>query len=125
MSDGINRRRNLRVNFVTAVCIKEKGTDGREIHSDNTRDISMKGLYCITDSPFPEGTECEVALRLSGDSSDLFLFMDAVVARAEKNGMGLNFTSIDIDSFYHLKNILYYNSGEPEEIDKEIVSEEG
>ena len=120
MADGIDRRKNVRVPFSTTVRVREKGGDGREVISDDTRDISLKGMYCVTATPLPEGTECEVALRLSGESSALFLFMDAVVARSTPDGMGVKFTSIDIDSFYHLKNILYYNSGAPEEINKEI-----
>jgi c-di-GMP-binding flagellar brake protein YcgR len=121
MTGGIDRRQNIRVNFSTSVRVREKGENGTEVTSDQTRDISLKGLYCVTEEPFPEGTECEIALRLSGESSDLFLFMDAVVARTGDDGMGLKFQSIDIDSFYHLKNILYYNSGSPEVIDREIA----
>lgn len=120
MTEGIDRRKNIRVNFSTSVLVREKGEGGREVKSDNTRDISLKGLYCVTDTPLPEGTECEVALRLSGDTSDLVLHIDAVVARSGSDGMGLKFQSIDMDSFYHLKNILYYNSGTPDEINREI-----
>jgi hypothetical protein len=106
---------------LASVRIRPKNGVEKEIISNKTRDISLKGLYCVTDSVLEKGTKCDIELHLSGASSDIFIHMEAEVARIGNDGMGLKFTSIDIDSFYHLKNILYYNSGMPDEIKKEIT----
>jgi hypothetical protein len=34
----------------------------------------------------------------------------------------LHFVEIDLDSFYHLKNIIYYNSSDPDTIEQELMS---
>ncbi len=120
MSDGRERRKNLRVSFKTSVCIKPLLHDIQTICSDHTRDISLRGLYCYTDQILPLGTPCEVELRLSGSSSDLKLYMQADVVRADEHGMAFKFNEMDLDSMLHLKNLLYYNSGDPDRIDSEL-----
>ncbi len=122
MENPQERRKNFRVNFKTSVSIRPLHQDVPAIHSDHTRDISLKGLYCFTEERLPVGTPCEVELRLSGSSSDLKLFMQADVVREDESGLALRFNEIDLDSLIHLKNILYYNSGDPDKIDEELAS---
>ncbi len=124
MENVQERRRNLRVSFKTSVCIRPLHHDVPAIMSDHTRDISLRGLYCYTKEKLPVGTPCEVELRLSGSSSDLKLFMQADVVRSDEKGLALQFNEVDLDSMIHLKNILYYNSGEPDKIDQELASQE-
>ena len=123
METAEERRRNIRVAFRTSVSVTETGEGGRTVTADNegTRDISLKGLYVLTSEPFPAGTECQVNLRLTGDSSDLHLNILGTVVRADKTGMAIQFKSMDVDALIHLKNILYYNSGDPERIDAELA----
>ena len=121
MNPGTERRKNLRVLFNASVCISQIGDQGRRVCSNDTRDISLKGLYVLTRSPFPVRTACRVELKLSGESSDLTLKINGEVVRIDGEGMGIRFTGMDIDALIHLKNILYYNSGEPERIDGELA----
>ncbi len=115
-----DRRRFLRVPFEANVTVKNliDGTIQRKLDS---KDISMKGIYCITDSPFPVDTPCVVELLLTGTSSELWLRMEGHVVRTDDLGMAIIFDNMDLDAFIHLKNILYYNSGDPDRIDKELV----
>ena len=66
------------------------------------------------------GEQCDVSLHLVGASSDLGLKMKGEVVRIEPNGLALHFYETDLDSFYHLKNILYYNSDNPDKLDEEF-----
>ncbi len=124
MSDGRERRRNLRVAFKTSVCIKPLLQNFETIFSEHTRDVSLRGLYCYADHILPMGTPCEVELRLSGASSDLKLYMQADVVRTDENGMAFKFNEMDLDSMLHLKNLLYYNSGDPDRIDSELHADQ-
>ncbi len=117
------RRRNVRVIFRSSVSVTEvdeAGRKGRTVASDETRDISLKGVYVPTDEPLDPGTGCLVELRLMGESSELILRIQGQVVRTDDSGMAITFSRMDIDALIHLKNILYYNSGDPERIDAEL-----
>lgn len=113
------RRNNLRVPFETEISVCSLG-NGTEVQAERTRDISMKGLYCVCSSPMPEGTPVMVQLVLTGTSSELKLRIEGHVVRHEEDGMAIFFDSMGLDTFINLKNILYFNSGDPEKIDGEI-----
>jgi hypothetical protein len=49
------------------------------------------------------------------------LRITALVARADGERMAVQFQEMDLDSIFHLKNILYYNSGDPDRIDRELL----
>ncbi len=117
------RRRNVRVIFRSSVSVTEvdgAGRKGRTVASDETRDISLKGVYVPTEEPLEPGIECLVELRLMGESSELTLRIQGQVVRTDDSGMAVTFSKMDIDALIHLKNILYYNSGDPERIDAEL-----
>ena len=40
--------------------------------------------------------------------------MTGEVIRKTEEGIGIRFEEIDIDSFFHLKNIVYYNTDNPD-----------
>ena len=44
-----------------------------------------------------------------------------MVVRADETGIGVRFLEMDPASFVHLKNLLYFNTGNPEAIDAEII----
>jgi hypothetical protein len=69
------------------------------------------------------GEKCLVSLRLVGSTSDLSLKMKGTVVRVEEDGLALHFYEMDLDSFFHLKNILYYNSENPDVLDKELSAQ--
>jgi len=115
------RRKNLRVIFDTSVWIYPiDDVSGTAFFCQRTRDLSLRGIYCYTNEPLPEGTKVEIRLQLLGTSSALSLNIKAHVVRVDCEGMALQFDLIDLDSLFYLKNILYYNSGNPEKIDTEL-----
>lgn len=118
---GAERRRNTRVFFNASACVSPAGREESSVRSEETRDLSLRGIYIITSSPLPPETECRVDLQLSGTSSDLKIRMNGKVVRVDDEGMGIMFEIMDIDALIHLKNILYYNSGDPDRIDSEIA----
>ena len=75
---------------------------------------SRKGLSARTQRD--RGEKCHVTILLSGTSSELKVNMAGEVIRNTEDGIGIYFDEIDIDSFYHLKNIVYYNTDHPDRI---------
>lgn len=118
---GMDKRRNLRVVFKTNCSVEPINGDFCPFEADSTKDVSLKGIYIETENRLPIGTSCILKLKLAGTSSELSLNIRAKVVRWDNKGLAFTFEEIDMDSFFHLRNILYYNSGDPDRIDKEIV----
>ncbi|MEW6594432.1 MAG: PilZ domain-containing protein [Thermodesulfobacteriota bacterium] len=112
-----NRRKNSRVAFQATVSLSFAGARYEQCE---TRDLSLKGVFVVGLHGHKTGEQCEVVLCLTGTTSRLCLEMKGEVARVEADGSGLRFREIDLDSFYHLKNILYYNSENPDQLDEEF-----
>lgn len=112
-----NRRHTTRVKFETKVSLIFAGETYEEC---DTEDLSVKGLF-VKGVGRTVGEECEVTLRLLGLSSELMLEMKGKVARVTEKGIAIHFYEFDLDSFYHLKNIVYYNSDNPDELHDNYV----
>lgn len=117
--DTDNRRKNSRVPFQATISL----VFGHKAHKEcETRDLSLKGIFVVGVTGHEVGEKCDAALHLVGASSDLSLSMKGEIVRINDDGVALHFLEIDLDSFYHLKNILYYNSENPDQLDEEFSS---
>ncbi len=82
---------------------KNKKIDGQ---LDN---LSLNGLFIITEEDIPESSKINVDLNLSGDTSNLTIKIAGEVMRNDTNGIAVKFNKVDLDSYIHLKNIISYN----------------
>lgn len=80
----------------------------------DSKNISLSGVYIKTDQDIPLNTACQVALFLSGTTEPLALTMEGRVVRKDDNGFAVAFESMDLESFTQLKQILRYNTGDPD-----------
>ena len=107
-SDEIERRKHERVEFSTSIsAIIDTAQKKIEIEG-GIKDLSLQGVFIITDEKVSVSDSCAVKIILSGGKDDIELNISGVVARNEADGIGIVFDSIDIDSFTHLKNIVKY-----------------
>jgi hypothetical protein len=113
-----NRRRRTRVPFQTRVRFI---IQGEELPSSDSKDLSLTGVYFFTALRPEKGVTGQVEITLGLGLHPLALSLKGVVARADENGIGVRFLEMDPASFVHLKNLLYYNTGNPEAIDAEII----
>ncbi len=111
----IDKRKNLRVFFDAKVEVcSEKG----KLISNKAKDISLRGLYVYAREERPDiGELCDVKISLS---KDIVLRFKAKVLRHDKNGFALSFIATDLNSISHLKNLLSYNSPDPDKIEEEL-----
>jgi len=112
------RRKNTRVIFQTAASVRFAGDVFERLA---IRDLSLRGVYLEGISGRPLGEKCEVALFLTGASSELKLNIAGKVVRQDDSGVGIHFEEIDIDTFFHLKNIVYYNADDPDQVENELM----
>lgn len=115
-----NKRKNSRVPFQVIIGLDFPDQSHTECE---TADLSLKGVFVLGVTGHKLGETCLISLRLVGSTSDLSLKMKGTVVRVEEDGLALHFYEMDLDSFFHLKNILYYNSGDPDALDEELSAQ--
>jgi PilZ domain len=87
------------------------------IDSGNTRDLSLKGLFLLTDRPLPVGTVCQLVLQLESSDSRVFMPAWGRVVRTEPAGMALEFTELGPECYHHLRNLI---AADPATVEQEL-----
>lgn len=111
-SSNDERRQGQRVIFQTDILLVVAGSEHR--FEGDIRDLSVRGVYIHTDAVIPDDAECELTITLSGATEPIVLSMEGRVVRNDKEGVAVSFSSIDLDSYTHLKNIVRYNCDDPD-----------
>lgn len=115
-----NKRRNSRVPFQVIISLDFPDKSHAECE---TADLSLKGVSVLGVTGHKVGENCLVTLRLVGSTSHLSLKIKGTVVRMEEDRLALHFYEMDLDSFFHLKNILYYNSENPDVLEEELAAQ--
>ncbi len=104
-----NRRWFTRINYRGKVDIKTP--DGLVITAP-VKDLSMKGMYVITDEIIPVGRSVEIFF---GDDrlSEKKLSISGRVARMDGNGFAVEFEKMDLQTFCHIKALVFRSVGKP------------
>ncbi len=101
------------------------GTDAR-LDIDGQRmtgallDISLKGALLEFETPpqIKAKTACHLSIHLP--NSDVVLDFNAEAVHFHDRCIGVKFTESDPDSFSHLRRLLELNTGDPEQVEKEL-----
>src|SRR5690349_12665264 len=109
MSDDPDRRTFLRVPFRIEVTLRG---DHTTVVSADVRNVSLRGLYARAPGRLPPGSRCDVLLTLGSPDSDVQLALRGRVARVDRGGMGVEFLDMGLDTFYHLRNLVLFNSSD-------------
>jgi len=111
------KRHYARVNFVEQAHLNYAG----QLLEVTLHDISLKGALLELPQPLEScqnGSSCHLALRLA--DSSIVLDFDSEIAHIHDTTMGVTFTAMDSDSMTHLRRLLELNTGDPDEIDREL-----
>jgi hypothetical protein len=112
----MSTRQFSRVPFRMAATIK---TPDRQFQG-SVENLSMRGMFLVTDERLPMGDQVEINMILSGTSPEISIDFNGTVSRVSDNGLGFYFDKIDLDSYTHLKNIIAYNIDDAEKVMEEI-----
>ncbi|HLE09837.1 MAG: hypothetical protein A2504_11030 [Bdellovibrionales bacterium RIFOXYD12_FULL_39_22] len=107
------KTRRERAHYCTKVVIK---TSEKIIESSTSDNISLNGIFVESKDILPVNTKCKLEITLSASTDGIKLKMDAKVARVTPKGMGLSFEVMDVETFRHIKNLVMYNSEDPNKI---------
>jgi hypothetical protein len=104
------KRRHARVIFNRSVklFIQEKS------HGQYpARNLSMGGLFVEGNISLPIGEDCRLELHEIGRHSSLILTFSGKIQRCEKDGVGVQFTGMEDDSYMFLQTMVLYSSDDP------------
>ncbi len=118
MMDESKEREFTRVRIDVDV---EVASAGRVVISSHTKDLSMVGVYVFTTDALPLGSQCRITLFLGGREHGVRVEASGTVARADADGMAVEFAGIEgVDSFNHLRNLVLYNTGDTRRAKREL-----
>ncbi len=99
--------------------------DQRVIRSSEGIDISMSGLRLTSSETVKPGTLCQAKIILQTPETRLAIEAKGTVIRSAAGTLGIQFTEIDLDSYLHLRQLILYNTEEPEKAEQEFSSHWG
>ena len=117
MSGMEEKRKFTRVNVNFQVSVKSGANPSIK---GTSRDISMGGLIVETGDSLPVGSECDVTVHLSSGTEPVEIQCRGKVNRPGLGGMAVEFSGIDLDSGYHLRRLVLYDSADPDRIEREL-----
>ena len=79
--------------------------------------ISLTGIACTASPHFRKDQACKVTIALS---DELKITIDSKILRTDSLETAIGFTSMDEESYAHLKRLVEYNRGDADVIDREI-----
>lgn len=120
MEEG--KRKFSRIPFKTEVELK---IGDHCHHCDMISNLSVGGCLVPIHPQAQPGDDCHVTITLGGTSSRLTLAMKGRIMRTSPEGTAIKFTSIDVDSLFHLKNIVRYNAADTAAVEREIQNHFG
>jgi len=94
---------------------------GDKVVCGRLADVSMQGARLVCDEKLPLQAACLAKLFL-GDSreSPLCIMAKGKVVRSTEDGIGVEFTEIDLDSFEHLRNLVRMNADDVSQVEGEF-----
>ncbi len=82
------------------------------------KDLSLKSIFIQSDLTFNVNDILNISIPLT---DEITINATGHILRIENNGFVLIIDEIDIDSFMFLKNLIAYNIGDSESINKEFL----
>jgi hypothetical protein len=118
-----DRREFVRVPFDTTA---EIHIDGRVVRATGAIDVSMNSLRIAADcKDFPPGLPCSAKIFLAASGDGITIEARGAVTRCEGGTLVMRFSELDLDSFHHLRQLILYNTEEPEKAEEQFASHWG
>ncbi|MGI6393474.1 MAG: PilZ domain-containing protein [bacterium] len=111
----MGKRKMSRVDFKIDAVINRNNT--KKICS--VRNLSLAGMYLVTDIDIVSGDNIDITVKVASGSTSGEIELSGIVVRKEHDGFALEFLDLPLDSYLFLRNVVVYNSGDPDTIDQE------
>lgn len=115
MSDS-EQRIFTRVDFELEALVEQNG----QVYDGHVLNLSLRGMLFQNQQELNQDDPVRISLQLTGHTSTLQIDMEGKILRKDSRGYALEFQTMDMDSFIHLKSIIAYNDGDPDKIESEF-----
>ncbi len=109
------KRMLSRVTFEITAHIVYEGTE----FDAEVKNVSLSGLYFSKGPDLPLNAPVTVRIELASPHSGIEVKVPGIVVRKDADGFAVKLGELELDAFIFLRNIIVYNSGNAEIIDKE------
>jgi hypothetical protein len=86
-----------------------------------TRNVSLKGALLDSERFLPVGNPCRITLTVQNGPAQGRIEISGFVVRADRTGMGIEFTHIDTHSLKQLRHLVLYAEEEIEQRAEEYL----
>jgi hypothetical protein len=112
----MEKRSFARIPFKTKAIVRHKDSTVIGI----VENLSLAGIFLKTPEKLALKRVVKIELLFTGTSSEISILLDGKISRHENIGMGIEFKDMDIDAFYHLRNLISYSTDQMEKLKKEF-----
>ena len=99
-------KRNFdRIPFQTKAIVRSKDATVIGI----VENLSLDGIFLKTPEKLNLNRIVKIEVLITGTSSQLSILLDGKIMRHENVGMAIQFKNVDMDAFFHLKNLISHN----------------
>ena len=112
----MEKRTFARIPFKTKAIVRQKDSTVIGI----VENLSLAGIFLKTPERLGLKRLVKIELLFTGTSSQISIILDGKIKRHENIGMGIEFRNLDLDAFYHLKNLITYNTEKFDKVKKEF-----
>jgi hypothetical protein len=111
MAQEKRKRTRVPVHLDICVALPEKNVQITLIN------ISLTGILCTASPLFRKDQTCRVVISLG---EELKIAIDSKILRVDEHEAAIGFTSMDEESYGHLRRLVQYNRGDGDLIDREL-----
>ncbi len=115
-SRGVEKRSFTRIQFQAKAFVRAKDTTVIGV----IENLSLNGIFLKTPEKLRVNRDVRIELLFTGTSSQLSILLNGKILRHERTGMAIQFSDIDLDAFFHLENLIKYNTDEIDTVKKQF-----
>jgi hypothetical protein len=112
----MEKRNFNRITFQTKAIVRSKDATVIGI----VENLSLDGIFLKTPEKLHLNRVVKIELLITGTSSQLSILLGGKIMRHENVGMAIQFKDIDMDAFFHLKNLISYNTNQMDTLEDEF-----
>ena len=112
MVNGKRKRTRIAAHFEVTVSL------GETPYLVETLNLSLTGLLCVTNPHFRLNVPCRIHIKLA---DDVIISLEGKILRIGDRETAISFSSMDEESFFHLKRIIELNATDADVIEKETA----
>ena len=101
----MEKRNFNRIPFQTKAIVRSKDATVIGI----VENLSLDGIFLKTPEKLNLNRIVKIEVLITGTSSQLSILVDGKIMRHENVGMAIQFKNVDMDAFFHLKNLISHN----------------